>query len=213
MALDQPHTALLRACLEQFRPPDARVALDLACGAGHKTAWLRACCPPEALVVGLDHASAALAAARFANPTGPWVRADAQALPLRDASLDLIWCVAALHLLDDPQQGLGEALRVLRPGGSLLLVTATTRWVRLRPPPAHPTDPLPALADDLGHDLAGMLTAVGFPPPRLHALLLDPPGLSLTAAAAPLLDWPDLEPAEPEPQPILLVAHGAKPCR
>jgi demethylmenaquinone methyltransferase/2-methoxy-6-polyprenyl-1,4-benzoquinol methylase len=51
--------------------------------------------------------------------------ADAQALPLPDASADAVMLVSMLHHVDDPAAALAEARRVLRPGGRLALMAFT----------------------------------------------------------------------------------------
>jgi SAM-dependent methyltransferase len=49
------------------------------------------------------------------------VNADACALPLRTASMDLVLSLSALHWLSNPEQGLREVLRVLRARGFAFL--------------------------------------------------------------------------------------------
>lgn len=54
--------------------------------------------------------------------------ADMTALPFADATFDAVISVHVMHLVPDWQRALGEALRVIRPGGSFLLgqdVTST----------------------------------------------------------------------------------------
>ena len=48
------------------------------------------------------------------------IRADAQALPVADASLDLVTALDVLEHLPDHEQAAGEIHRVLRPGGVLV---------------------------------------------------------------------------------------------
>jgi ubiquinone/menaquinone biosynthesis C-methylase UbiE len=49
------------------------------------------------------------------------VRGDAEALPLRDDAVDAAVIIDALHHLPDPESGLAEAFRVLRPGGVVVI--------------------------------------------------------------------------------------------
>jgi ubiquinone/menaquinone biosynthesis C-methylase UbiE len=51
--------------------------------------------------------------------------ADAQRLPLADASFDAAMLVSMLHHVEDPAAALGEAQRILRPGGRLAVMLFT----------------------------------------------------------------------------------------
>ncbi len=207
-ALHAPHLALLRAALEAASPSGARAAVDLACGTGSKTAWLTGVCAPRALVLGLDCDQSALRHAHHEALGGVWLAADAHALPLRPGTVDLLWCIAALSRFADQKRVLAEAWRALAPGGTLVVATATERWVRLRHWAAHHTATLAPPADDLGADVRATLMAVGPGEVALTAYLLDPPGLTPLAARLPLADFapePSLAIGEPEPLPVLLV--------
>ena len=46
-----------------------------------------------------------------------WIQADAQQLPLREGSVDVLLSSMALHWCSDARKALGEVRRVLRPGG------------------------------------------------------------------------------------------------
>ena len=207
-ALHTPHLALLRAALEAASPSGARTAVDLACGNGDKTAWLTAMCAPGAMVFGLDCDRSALQQAHREAHSGVWLAADAHALPLHPGTVDLLWCVAALSLFTNQKQALAEVWRALAPGGTLVVATATERWVRLRRWATYPTATLAPPADDLGADLRDTLMAVGPGEVTLTAYLLDPPGLTPVAARLPLTDFapaPPLAIGEPEPLPVLLI--------
>lgn len=52
---------------------------------------------------------------------------DAQALPLRTGSADTLLCVEVLEYLPDPLRALQEFMRILRPGGRLLLTAPQIR--------------------------------------------------------------------------------------
>jgi arsenite methyltransferase len=54
-----------------------------------------------------------------------FLRADAQRLPLRDATVDAVVSIAALQLIPDPAAALAEMTRVLRPGGRLAVTVPT----------------------------------------------------------------------------------------
>jgi SAM-dependent methyltransferase len=100
--------------------------LDLGCGPGHAAARLA---PQAAEVVALDLTEAmletgrALAAERgLANLR--FERGDAARLSFPDASFDRVTSRHSAHHYSDPRAVLREVARVLRPGGSFLLVDA-----------------------------------------------------------------------------------------
>ncbi|HEY0231397.1 MAG TPA: malonyl-ACP O-methyltransferase BioC, partial [Dokdonella sp.] len=80
----------------------------------------------DAAVIALDLALPMLQAAAPQAATPPAfarVCADAQALPLADASIDLVHSNLCLQWCEDPGLALAEFRRVLRPGGHLLFST------------------------------------------------------------------------------------------
>jgi demethylmenaquinone methyltransferase / 2-methoxy-6-polyprenyl-1,4-benzoquinol methylase len=92
------------------------VAVDVACGTGALTRDLQVLAP-EAVVVGLDFSQEMLRRAEG----GRFAGGDALALPLADASVDVVTIAFGLRNLPEPGQGLLEFRRVLRPGGRLVV--------------------------------------------------------------------------------------------
>ena len=89
-------------------------------------------------VVAVDLAEAMLARARArAADAAPialeTLQADAQALPLPDASVDAAVSLNGVHCLPDPRAFVAELGRVVRPGGTAVLVTLVGGVWRTRP--------------------------------------------------------------------------------
>ncbi len=94
--------------------------------------------PADVRLTAIDASEAMLGFARARmramNRRITFQQADATALPYREAAFDAVVCTFALCEVPDDAAVIREALRVLRPGGSLLLadhVEATNRLVRL----------------------------------------------------------------------------------
>lgn len=90
--------------------------LDLGCGTGHFSRVLAARFP-EAEGIALDLAEGMLRHARPLGGAQRFVAGDAEHLPLRDGSVDLIYSSLAVQWCADFPAVLAEAHRTLRPGG------------------------------------------------------------------------------------------------
>ena len=102
-------------------PPPRRI-LDLGCGPGDLSFEL-ARHFPRATILAMDFTPAMLERARQhrAPPPSPsFGLADAQALPFKDSTFDLVTSAFLIRNLPRLREGVGEMRRVLRPGGSLL---------------------------------------------------------------------------------------------
>jgi SAM-dependent methyltransferase len=98
--------------------PAGAMALDLGCGAGLATRWLRDSVR-DGYVVGVDLSLPHLRAA-YAHHA-PLVQADGGRLCFRDDTFDLIWACNTVNHLGDPVAALRGLRRLLRRGGRLVL--------------------------------------------------------------------------------------------
>jgi SAM-dependent methyltransferase len=109
--------------------PGRRV-LDLAAGTGKLTRLL---VPSGAEVVAVEPVAAMRAELVAATPGVEALDGTAEAIPLPDASVDAVTVAQAFHWFD-VAPALAEIARVLRPGGTLLVVQnerdLTVEWVR-----------------------------------------------------------------------------------
>lgn len=99
--------------------------LDLCTGSGSFALRLAEGLGSYKELVAVDSQAKAVAAAAKALEGLPGARAleaDASALPFPAASFDLVAMANSLHHVEDPQAVLGEALRVLAPGGHLAIL-------------------------------------------------------------------------------------------
>ena len=95
----------------------ARVILDVGCGEGVLQPFLRKYGPADAVFIALDPSSAMLQclSKRFAHVRT--YQAKAEAMPLPDASVDMVICFSAFPHIADKKAAAREFYRVLRPAG------------------------------------------------------------------------------------------------
>jgi ubiquinone/menaquinone biosynthesis C-methylase UbiE len=113
----------------------AERVLDLGCGAGHTAL---AFAPQVAEVIAIDLAEAMLAEGRrLAGERGignvAFRLGDVEQLALPDSSFDVVTSRFSAHHYPAPERALAEVVRVLRPGGTFLLVDSVA-------PEAHGCD-------------------------------------------------------------------------
>jgi 2-polyprenyl-3-methyl-5-hydroxy-6-metoxy-1,4-benzoquinol methylase len=99
-----------------------RDVLDIASGEGYGTALL-AQVARSATGVEIDAAVVAAAQAEFGRSNLRYLQGDAVAVPVDDATFDIVVSFETLEHLPDQDRFLSELTRVLRPGGMLMIST------------------------------------------------------------------------------------------
>jgi SAM-dependent methyltransferase len=119
------------AAMRGLAPWAGRSIVDLGCGTGY---WLPVYATDARHVIGVepDPALQAAAARRVSGPAaGPpadVLAGSAEHIPLADSSVDVVHARFAYFFPPGADAGLTEALRVLRPGGRLVVVDNDYRW-------------------------------------------------------------------------------------
>jgi SAM-dependent methyltransferase len=121
--------------LGQLLPP--MDIADLGCGEGYLTLEASRFARK---VIAIDRSEAVLARAkelarRRRRTNIYWKRGELEKLPLKDASVDVALLSQALHHAEDPSKAMAEAVRIVRPGGRVLLLDLRRHdehWVRER---------------------------------------------------------------------------------
>lgn len=125
----------LQEMARHFPPSQSQLTLlDVGCGHGNssrKFLELR----QDVRVVGVDFAANMLTMAHRMTAKTPldiqkrvrWLQADTVRLPLPDSSVDAVTGHSVYYMLGDREGFLREALRVLRPGGRLILLDPAAR--------------------------------------------------------------------------------------
>jgi SAM-dependent methyltransferase len=107
--------------------------LDVACGTGVLARTIAERVKPGGSVVGLDPNPGMLVVAARVSPDLEWQPGVAESLPYPDGSFDVVTCQFGLMFFADRTKALREMMRVLRPGGRLVVSV----WDRLDRIPAY----------------------------------------------------------------------------
>lgn len=104
--------------LDWLKPASGLDWADIGCGNGAFTELLVDRCAPKS-IVGVDPSPEQLAYARTRHTAGvaQFVQGDAMALPLADASVGAAAMALVIFFVPQPEKGVAEMMRVVRPGG------------------------------------------------------------------------------------------------
>jgi SAM-dependent methyltransferase len=122
----------------------APLVLDVATGTGRLPRAVLRQPAFDGRIIGLDLSrrmlrEAVRRTAQFADRL-TYIWQDAQDLPFDDDTFDAVTCLEALEFTPDPRKVLLELVRVLRPGGVLLVTNRVGRDAKLMPGKAFPRD-------------------------------------------------------------------------
>jgi ubiquinone/menaquinone biosynthesis C-methylase UbiE len=99
----------------------APTVIDIGCSAGHLLSDLNTCFP-DATLLGVDMMATGLRQAHLRVPDALLLKADVCALPLDDASVDVVVSENLLEHVPNDELALAEIARILRPNGRAVIV-------------------------------------------------------------------------------------------
>ncbi len=107
------------AAMRARAPWAGRTLLDLGCGSGY---WLGGYADEAAEVIGVEPDPRLLPLAADRDPRVRVLHGSAEHIPLDDQSVDVVHARFAYFFPPGCDAGLAEVMRVLRPGGTLVVV-------------------------------------------------------------------------------------------
>jgi SAM-dependent methyltransferase len=110
---------LVLGAMRSLAPWRGRTLVDLGCGAGY---WLTGYAAEADQVIGVEPDPALLPLAGARDARAEVLHGSAEHIPLPDASADVVHARFAYFWPPHCDPGLAEVLRVLRPGGALVVV-------------------------------------------------------------------------------------------
>ena len=140
---------LVLDAMRALAPWAGRTLVDLGCGSGY---WLPGYAAEAGAVIGVEPDPALLPLATARDPLAQVLPGSAEHLPLRDASVDVVHARFAYFWPPRCEPGVAEVLRVLKPGGTLVVVDNDHRagefaWLLRAAAPAEVQDRAQGQAD------------------------------------------------------------------
>lgn len=125
--MNDSHAAVTEWGLSHVSPAPAADVLDIGCGGGATLKRL-ATRVPQGHVTGLDYSEVSVACSHSFNKDAienghmDVIQGSVEALPFSDNSFELITTVESFYFWPQPQENLREVHRVLKAGGTFLLI-------------------------------------------------------------------------------------------
>jgi SAM-dependent methyltransferase len=116
VAADAPQLETVRRILGECA---GKRILDAGCARGR---FLKQLTTLQARLYGVDLTETFVASARRNVPEATFARGSLSALPFASATFDAVYCIEVLEHLPDTKLALSEMIRVLKPGGTLLVI-------------------------------------------------------------------------------------------
>ena len=136
-AMNVGHAKMTDWALDQVTIPKNATLLDVGCGGG-RTIQRLAALAPDGEVVGLDNSATSVATSRETNAKeiqAGRVRIEqgsVAAMPFPDGTFDIVTAVETHYYWPDLPANVREIFRVLKPGGTFLLIAETYKGGPLR---------------------------------------------------------------------------------
>ena len=125
--MNESHAKLVEWGLSHIDLSTGDTVLDIGCGGGNTLARM-AECVTEGHLVGIDYAETSVEASRAFNveliEAGRMeiLHGSVEALPFDDAYFDAVVTVESFYFWPNPEESLKEVARVVKPGGTFLLL-------------------------------------------------------------------------------------------
>ncbi|HEX3337217.1 MAG TPA: methyltransferase domain-containing protein [Jatrophihabitans sp.] len=152
------------------------IVLEVGCGEGYGTSRLAS---RAERIVGLDYDAATIAHAAATYPRARFVRGNLAALPVASESVHVLATLQVIEHVWDHPQFVAECLRVLRPGGRLIVTTPNR--LTFSPGRDEPVNPFHT-REFTAAELVALLEKCGFETRAVHGLHAGPRLAALDAA-------------------------------
>lgn len=118
---------LLGRMMHYLKADNAGTYLDIGCGTGNYTIEFS---KRGVKMIGMDPSEAMLSIARSRNAAVDWRNGKAESMNLADESVEGVLAILTTHHWTNQDKGYSELGRVMKPGGRLVIFTATPEQMK-----------------------------------------------------------------------------------